>query len=152
MRYEPKLSDDAFVPLPHGVELEGSPSDYGFPLFFMSLTGWRFELEEAAGRILYGLAMHGEWAAVRYHGLAESTVKERAAWQAFMADRDTAEFTKFPHSQMVFPDHADRVRKGIETLVRDGYLGFEERDGEQILWPTPAILEKLQPYRVPQPA
>src|SRR5260221_4496283 len=67
--YVPGLPPTAFVPMPEGTEaLPGSPTEFHFPLFAIPELP-RMEQEEAAGRLLTALALHGSWDAIVYEEL-----------------------------------------------------------------------------------
>jgi hypothetical protein len=141
--YMPTLADDAFLPLPDGVELPGSPDDYRFPLYALPPFG-HFESEEAAGRILLALALHGEWKAIKVSAIGTSLVKELEARRA--DPRGT-----YSHSQLIFPDGLERILRGIDELIERGLLGTDDTDGIWTVWPAPDFVERAAPYRVTQP-
>lgn len=138
--YIPRLDDDAFVDLPQGVVLEGSPTEYRFQLFAMPPLG-HFEREEAVGRIFLGLDGHGKWAAVRVRAIGTSIEAE------LTLRREQPDAFNYPHSFLTIGQY-NGPRIGIDECIELGWLGTGIDDQDNwIVWPTPALLEVMKVYR-----
>lgn len=145
-RYAPVLPDWAYVVLPDGVIINGTPPDYRRALQSPSSTyGLQTSAaQEAARRILQLSVYHRRWVAFKMSGVMCGLMHELAE-----RARPEREY-EFEESFFAHPSNDRALLGGILQLIELGLVGSIGEGDQWIIWPTQGLMDVMLPYR-PEP-